>query len=60
MEGTMETIMTHVADLLFWGSTALLVWGAVLTLGQMFAAGKTHGRATAARDDWRRYAPRAH
>lgn len=55
----METIMTHVADLLFWGSTALLVWGAVLTIGQIFAAEKPRGHASAARKGWR-YTPRTH
>ncbi|HSD40635.1 MAG TPA: hypothetical protein VLD36_02105 [Burkholderiales bacterium] len=36
----MESILNNFADLFFWGSAALLVWGAVLTLGEMFAAGK--------------------
>ena len=35
----MQSIMNHVADLFFWGSAAVLVWGMVLTLGQVFAAG---------------------
>ena len=43
----METILNNVADLFFWGSAALLVWGAVLTLGQVFAAGKSRRRAPA-------------
>jgi hypothetical protein len=55
----METILNHVADLLFWGSTAVLVWGAVLTVGHMFAADKPRGRASTAREGWR-YTPRMH
>jgi hypothetical protein len=43
----METILNNVADLLFWGSAALLVWGAVLALGQIFASGKPHSHAPA-------------
>jgi hypothetical protein len=33
----MEAILNHVAELMRWGSVALLVWGGVLTLGQMLA-----------------------
>jgi hypothetical protein len=43
----METILNNVADLFFWGSAALLVWGAVLALGQIFGAGKPRSRAPA-------------
>jgi hypothetical protein len=42
----METIANHVADLFFWGSAALLVWGVALTLGQVFASGKPRSGAT--------------
>jgi hypothetical protein len=40
----METILNTVADLLFWGSAALLVWGMALTLGQVFGAGRPRRR----------------
>ena len=52
----MESIMNHVADLFFWGSAAVLVWGMVLTLGQVFAAGKprTHASAPNVQNDRRR------
>jgi hypothetical protein len=43
----METILNNVAGLFSWSSAALLVWGVVLTLGQVFAADKPRSRASA-------------
>jgi hypothetical protein len=45
----METILNQVADLLFWGSVALIAWGAALALGHWLAS--IDVRAPSARGD---------
>ncbi len=45
----MDAIVGSIAELLLLGSIALLVWGAVLTLGQLFRTERQRRGADAAR-----------
>jgi hypothetical protein len=49
----MEPILDFVAEIALWGSVALVVWGAVLTLQQLFAPNRKRERPVepAQRDD---------
>ena len=38
----MEPILELVAEILLWGSVALLTWGAMLTFQQLFSPGRKH------------------
>jgi hypothetical protein len=53
----METILNHVGDLFFWGSVALISWGAALALGHLLAS--IDARAPTARGDRTPALPRA-
>jgi hypothetical protein len=57
----MDTIVDVVAQLLLLGSAALLVWGAILTVGQLVRSEREHRTAdeTGARGEDRRRTPRA-
>ena len=41
----MEPILDFVAEIALWGSVALIVWGGMLTLQQVFASGRKRGAA---------------
>jgi hypothetical protein len=45
----MNAIVGTVAEVLLLGSIALLVWGAILTLGQLFRTDRERSAADAAR-----------
>jgi hypothetical protein len=40
----MEPILDFVAEIALWGSVALVLWGAMLTLQQLFAPERTRAR----------------
>ncbi len=46
----MDAIAGIVAECLLLGSIALLAWGAILTLGQLFRTERRHRAADAGRD----------
>jgi hypothetical protein len=57
----MDAIVNIVAEVLLLGSLALLVWGAILTVGQLVRSGRVQ-RTTGEREsrgEDRRHAPRA-
>ena len=41
----MEPILDFVAEIALWGSVALILWGAMLTLQQVFASERKRGAA---------------
>jgi hypothetical protein len=43
-EANMEPILNFVAEIALWGSVALILWGAVLTLQQLSASERKRGR----------------
>jgi hypothetical protein len=57
----MDAIIDIVAQVLLLGSLALLIWGAILTAGQLIRSGRVHRAADEAgrRGEDRRGAPRA-
>jgi hypothetical protein len=58
----METILNHIADLFFWGSVAVVSWGAALAIGHALASIDVRDPASAPRSDkklTRGRAPRA-
>jgi hypothetical protein len=57
----MDAIVDVVAQVLLLGSLALLIWGAILTTGQLIRSGRSRVAADAAenRGEDRRRAPRA-
>jgi hypothetical protein len=57
----MDAIVNVVAEVLLLGSLALLVWGAILTAGQLVRSGRSHNAADEAgnRGEDRRRTPRA-
>lgn len=55
----MEAILNHVADLLFWGSVAVIAWGAALAVGHWLAPFDVRGPASAPRSDHKRTRDRA-
>jgi thiazole synthase ThiGH ThiG subunit len=60
-EKTMDAIVDVVAQVLLLGSLALLVWGAMLTAGQLVRAAQARSAAEEAgnRGEDRRHSPRA-
>ena len=54
----MDAIVNVVAEVLLLGSLALLVWGAILTAGQLVRSGRSHRAADEARQP--RRGPPAH
>ncbi len=53
----METILNQIGDLFFWGSVAVIAWGAALSLGHWLAS--IDVRAPASRGDGASALPRA-
>jgi hypothetical protein len=60
-EGIMDAIVDIVAQVLLLGSGALLIWGAILTVGQLVRSERANRAADEAggRGEERRSAPRA-
>jgi hypothetical protein len=58
----MATILNHVADLFFWGSIAVISWGAALAVGHWLASVEVRDPPPARRSNTERtpgHAPRA-
>jgi hypothetical protein len=47
----METLLNHIADLFFWGSVAVVAWGAALAIGHSLASIDVRGPASAPQSD---------
>ena len=47
----MEIILNHIADLFFWGSVAVVAWGAALGIGHSLASIDVRGPVSAPRSD---------